>query len=65
SVIFNLLVFALPAVAKLSSSEVVTTDIYIYIRIIVKVMNDSIPRSTWLIIGDKSSRSLYLRLNLA
>ncbi|KAJ5966667.1 hypothetical protein N7501_002915 [Penicillium viridicatum] len=52
-------------VAKLSSSEVVTTDVYTYIGIIVEVMNDGIPRSAWLIIGDKSSRSLHSRLNLA
>ncbi|KAF3013392.1 hypothetical protein E8E15_004746 [Penicillium rubens] len=74
SAIFNLLAFAPPAVystlsklwvAKLSSSEVVTTDIYTYIGIIVEVMNDGIPRSAWLIIGDKSSRSLHSRLNLA
>lgn len=74
SAIFNLLAFAPPAVystlsklwvAKLSSSEVVTTDIYTYIGIIVEVINDGIPRSAWLIIGDKSSRSLHSRLNLA
>jgi hypothetical protein len=54
SAIFNLLAFAPPAVystlsklwvAKLSSSEVVTTDVYTYIGIIVEVMNDGIPRS--------------------
>lgn len=28
-------------------------------------LNDGIPRSAWLIIGDKSSRSLHSRLNLA
>ncbi|KAJ5736895.1 uncharacterized protein N7483_002020, partial [Penicillium malachiteum] len=65
SAIFNLLAFAPPAVAKLSSSEVVITNIYTYIGIIVEVMNDGIPRSAWLIIGDKSSRSLHSRLNLA
>ncbi|KAJ5640349.1 uncharacterized protein N7484_008211 [Penicillium longicatenatum] len=74
SAIFNLLAFAPPAVystlsklwvAKLSSSEVVTTDVYTYIGIIVEVLNDGIPRSAWLIIGDKSSRNLHSRLNLA
>lgn len=74
STIFNLLAFAPPAiystlsklwVSKLSSSEVVTTDVYAYIGIIVEVMNDGIPRSAWLVIGDKSSRSLHSRLNLA
>ncbi|KAJ5235460.1 uncharacterized protein N7469_004628 [Penicillium citrinum] len=54
STIVNLLAFAPPAVystlsklwvAKLSSSEVVTTDVYTYIGIIVEVLNDGIPRS--------------------
>ncbi|KAJ6001145.1 hypothetical protein N7481_001554 [Penicillium waksmanii] len=52
-------------VAKLSSSEVATTDVYTYIGIIVEVLNEGIPRSSWLIIGDKSSRSLHSWLNLA
>ncbi|KAJ5100002.1 hypothetical protein N7532_007003 [Penicillium argentinense] len=74
SAIINLLAFAPPAVystlsklwvAKLSSGEVVTTDVYTYIDIILEVLNDGIPRSAWLNIGDKSSRSLHSRLNLA
>ena len=74
SIIFNLLAFAPPAlystlsklwVAKLNSSEVVTTDVYTYIGVIVEVLNDGIPRSAWLVIGDKSTRTVQSRLNLA
>jgi len=72
--IFNLLAFAPPAlystlsklwVAKLNSSQVVTTDVYTYIGVIVEVVNDGIPRSAWLVIGDKSARTVQSRLNLA
>ena len=38
---------------------------YTYIGVIVEVLNDGIPRSAWLVIGDKSSRSLHSRLSLA
>ncbi|KAJ6116444.1 hypothetical protein N7512_006169 [Penicillium capsulatum] len=46
-------------------SWVVTTDIYTYIGVIVEVLNESIPRSAWLVIGDKSNRSIHSRLILA
>jgi hypothetical protein len=71
STIVNLFAFAPPAVystlsklwvAKLSSSEVVITDVYTYIGIIVEALNDGIPRSAWLIIGDKLSLTLYYGL---
>lgn len=69
-----MLAFAAPAlyntlsklwVANIDSSLVVTTDIYTYIGVIVNVLNDGIPRSAWLVIGDKSNRAMYCRLNLA
>lgn len=72
--IFNLLAFAAPAlystlsklwVANIDSSLVVTTDIYTYIGVIVNVLNDGLPRSAWLVIGDKSNRAMDSRLNLA
>lgn len=62
SLIFNLGAFALPAlystlsklwIANIDSSQVVTTDIYTYIGVIVQVLNDGFPRSAWLVIGDK------------
>lgn len=42
-----------------------TTDIYTYIGVIVEVLNESIPRSAWLVIGDESNRTISSRLNLA
>lgn len=42
-----------------------TTDIYTYIGVIVEVLNESFPRSAWLVIGDKSNRTISSRLNLA
>ncbi|KAJ5111434.1 hypothetical protein N7532_001969 [Penicillium argentinense] len=67
SLIFNLGSFVLPAiystlrklwVSNIDSSQVVTTDIYTYISVIVKVLNESIPRSAWLVIGDNTTRTL-------
>ncbi|KAE8326467.1 hypothetical protein BDV39DRAFT_193546 [Aspergillus sergii] len=74
SIIFNLGAFALPAlystlsklwIANIDSSQVVTTDIYTYIGVIVQVLNDGLPRSAWLVIGDKSTRSISSRLSLS
>lgn len=42
-----------------------TTDIYTYIGIIVEVLNEGLPRSAWLLIGDNATRSMRSRLNLA
>lgn len=72
--IFNLTAFFLPALygtlsklwaANIDSSQVVTTDVYTYIGVIVQVLNDGLPRSALLIIGDKSTRTIHSRLNLA
>jgi len=74
SLFFNLLAFLLPAlygtlsklwVAKIDSSLVVTTDIYTYISVIANVLNDGLPRTSWLILGDKSTRTTRSRLSLA
>jgi hypothetical protein len=71
---FNLGAFFLPAlystlsklwVANIDSSQVVLTDVYTYIGIVAEVLNDEFPRSAWHIIGDKNTRSLHSRLNLA
>jgi Na+-driven multidrug efflux pump len=71
---FNVCAFILPAlystlsklwVANIDPSQVVTTDIYTYIGVIVEVINEGLPRASWLIIGDKSSRSVSSRLHLA
>jgi Na+-driven multidrug efflux pump len=72
--LFNLGAFILPAlystlsklwVANIDASQVVTTDIYTYIGVIVEVLNEGLPRSAWLVIGDKSTRSIRERMNLA
>ncbi|KAH8699126.1 hypothetical protein BGW36DRAFT_426802 [Talaromyces proteolyticus] len=74
SVIFNFGAFLLPAlystlsklwVANIDSSQVVTTDVYTYIGVIAQVLNDGLPRSAWLIVGDKSTRTISSRLTLS
>jgi Na+-driven multidrug efflux pump len=74
SILFNIGAFALPAlystlsklwVANIDSTQVVTTDIYTYIGVIVEVLNEGLPRSAWLVIGDKTTRNMRSRLNLA
>ncbi|CAG8422351.1 unnamed protein product, partial [Penicillium salamii] len=74
SLLFNLGAFILPAlyatlsklwVAQIDSNQVVTTDIYTYIGVIVEVLNEGFPRSAWLLIGDNATRSMRSRLNLA
>lgn len=74
SLMFNLGAFFLPAlystlsklwVANIDSSQVALTDVYTYIGIVAEVLNDAFPRSAWHIIGDKSTRSVRSRLNLA
>ncbi|KAL2751838.1 hypothetical protein ACRALDRAFT_2045087 [Sodiomyces alcalophilus JCM 7366] len=73
ALLFNLASFILPAlystlskfwVAQIDASLVVTTDVYTYIGIIVEVINEGLPRASWVIIGDKASRSLAQRLQL-
>lgn len=43
----------------------VTTDIYTYIGVITEVLNDGLPRAAWVIIGDKTTRTLSSRLGLS
>lgn len=66
ALIFNLAAFILPAlystlsklwVADIDPSRVVTTDVYIYIGVVAEVLNEGLPRASWLIIGNKASRS--------
>ncbi|ROT37789.1 hypothetical protein SODALDRAFT_379058 [Sodiomyces alkalinus F11] len=73
ALLFNLASFILPAlystlskfwVAQIDASLVVTTDVYTYIGIIVEVLNEGLPRASWVIIGDKASRTLAQRLQL-
>ncbi|KAM3425238.1 hypothetical protein BST61_g7190 [Cercospora zeina] len=73
ALLFNLVAFILPAlygtlgklwVANIDSSLVVTTDVYTYIGVVSEVLNEGLPRAAWLIIGDKSNRSLASRLSL-
>ena len=73
SLIFNLGAFIIPAlygtlsklwIANIDSSKVVTTDVYTYIGVIVEVLNEGLPRTAWLIIGDKANRSTTSRIGL-
>ncbi|KAF7970939.1 hypothetical protein HWV62_22590 [Athelia sp. TMB] len=74
AVIFNVLAFLLPAlystlsklwVADIDSSLVVTTDAYTYIGVVAEVLNEGLPRAAWVIIGDKTSRTITSRIGLS
>ncbi|KAE9991429.1 hypothetical protein EG327_011658 [Venturia inaequalis] len=74
ALLFNFGAFLLPAlygtlsklwVANIDSSMVVTTDVYTYIGVVTECINEGLPRAAWVIIGDKSSRSLSSRLSLS
>ena len=43
---------------------VVTTDTYTYIGVVADILNEGLPRASYLIIGDKSNRSYRERLQL-
>ncbi|KEQ83198.1 hypothetical protein M438DRAFT_398159 [Aureobasidium pullulans EXF-150] len=71
---FNLCAFILPAlygtlsklwVANIDSSMVVTTDVYTYIGVVAEVLNEGLPRASWLIIGDRANRSISARYSLS
>ncbi|KAM5350980.1 hypothetical protein ACJ41O_003703 [Fusarium nematophilum] len=73
SLLFNLGSFILPAlygtlsklwVANIDASMVVTTDAYTYMNTAAEAVNEGLPRASWVIIGDKASRSLGQRLQL-
>lgn len=73
SLLFNIATFILPAlygtlsklwVSGIDSSLVVTTDAYTYMSTAAEAVNEGLPRAAWVIIGDKSSRSLTSRLQL-
>ena len=44
---------------------VVTLDSYTYIGVVAEVLNEGLPRAAWVIVGDKSSRSLSSRIGLS
>ncbi|KAG9229766.1 hypothetical protein BJ875DRAFT_177525 [Amylocarpus encephaloides] len=73
SLAWNFLAFLLPAlystlsklwVANIDSDLVATTDSYTYMSTIAEVINEGLPRTAWLIIGDTATRSLNSRLSL-
>ncbi|XXG95117.1 hypothetical protein Hte_001377 [Hypoxylon texense] len=74
ALLFNIGGFLLPAlystlsklwVANIDASLIVTTDVYTYIGVVVEVLNEGLPRASWVIIADKASRSPAQRLGLA
>ncbi|KAF4628384.1 hypothetical protein G7Y89_g9768 [Cudoniella acicularis] len=74
SLAFNFLAFLLPAlystlsklwVANIDSNLVVTTDVYTYISVVAQVLNDGLPRTAWLIIGDNVTRTIPSRIGLS
>lgn len=73
ALLLNAASFVLPAlystlsklwVASIDSSMVVTTDSYTYISIVSEVINEGLPRAAWVIIGDRTSRTVVERLQL-
>lgn len=44
---------------------VVTTDTYTYISVVTEVINEGLPRASFVIIGDRSSRSITSRISLS
>jgi Na+-driven multidrug efflux pump len=73
ALLFNICAFILPVlygtlsklwVANIDSSMVVTTDTYTYIGVVAEVLNEGLPRASYLVIGDKSSRDFRERLQL-
>lgn len=44
---------------------VVTTDAYTYIGVVAEVINEGLPRASWLIIGDRANRSISARYSLS
>jgi Na+-driven multidrug efflux pump len=73
ALLFNICAFILPAlygtlsklwVANIDSSMVVTTDTYTYIGVVAEVLNEGLPRTSYLVIGDRSSRGFRERLQL-
>ncbi|RPB26904.1 hypothetical protein L211DRAFT_860885 [Terfezia boudieri ATCC MYA-4762] len=74
SVLFNIFTFLLPAVymtmAKLWVSQldprlVVATDTYAYMHVFVEILNEGLPKVSYLIIADKSSRSISSRIQIS
>lgn len=74
SLVINFVTFLLRAlystlsklwVANIDASHVVTTDVYTYISVVAQVLNDGLPRTAWLIIGDESKRTLSSRVGLS
>ncbi|CAN9239545.1 unnamed protein product [Alternaria sp. RS040] len=73
ALLFNTCTFILPAlygtlsklwVANIDTSMVVTTDTYTYIGVVAEVLNEGLPRASYLVIGDKASRGFRERLQL-
>lgn len=72
ALLLNSFAFFLPAlydtlvkiwISKIDSSFVVTTDSYTYISTIIEVLNEGLPRASYLVIGDPTT-PLPIRLNL-
>ena len=73
ALLFNLAAFILPAlystlsklwVAQIDSSLIVLNDANTYMGVVVEVINEGLPRAAWVVIGNKSARSLSSRIGL-
>ncbi len=74
AILFNFFAFLLPAsygtlsklwIADIDASRVVTIDVYTHIGVVAEVLNEGLPRPTWVVIGNKFSRTLDSRIELA
>ncbi|KAI9029442.1 hypothetical protein DFJ74DRAFT_629860 [Hyaloraphidium curvatum] len=71
ALVFNVIIFTVPAlyaalsklwIASIDSSMVATTDVYTYVSIVAEVINEGIPRASWLVIGDSARTSRVERI---
>ena len=74
ALLFNALAFMLPAIyntlsklwiAKIDSSMLSTAETYIYIGVVVEVINEGLPRAAYKVIGDKTRRTFGQRVGIA
>ncbi|PWW78356.1 hypothetical protein C7212DRAFT_358326 [Tuber magnatum] len=74
ALLFNISTFILPAIyatlsklwiAQIDSKMVVTTDTWTYISTVTEVINEGLPRASFVIIGDRTSRTITSRIGIS
>ncbi|KAI8806624.1 hypothetical protein BJ742DRAFT_815526 [Cladochytrium replicatum] len=73
ALVINFVAFLVPAIyatlskiwiGQIDSSMVVTTEAYVYMSILAEIINEGLPRASYLIIGDLANRTHFDRLTL-